>query len=73
MQQLGIAIQPLFSVWRELEEGSLVEILPGWELTPINLYLVTPPSALRPSKVKVLVDFLAERLVGLAWASTTAE
>ncbi len=70
---MGIAIQPLFSVWRELEEGSLVEILPGWELTPINLYLVTPPSALRPSKVKVLVDFLAERLVGLAWASTTAE
>lgn len=69
---LGIAIQPLFSVWRELEEGSLVEILPGWSLTSINLYLVTPPSALRPSRVKVLVDFLAERLVGLGWAGSAA-
>lgn len=67
---LGVAIQPLFSVWRELEEGSLVEILPGWSLTPINLYLVTPPSALRPSRVKVLVDFLAEQLSGLGWADS---
>lgn len=69
---VGIAIQPLFSVWRQLEEGSLVEILPGWSLNPINLYLVTPPSALRPSRVKVLMEFLAERLVGLGWARPSA-
>lgn len=67
---IGIAIQPVFSVWRELEEGRLVEILPGWDMPPLNLYLVTPPSALRPSRVKVLVDFLAERLVGLGWADS---
>lgn len=65
---LGISIQPLFAVWRELAAGSLVEILPGWSLAPINLYLVTPPSALRPSRVKVLVDFLAERLGNPDWA-----
>jgi len=64
---LGIAVQPMFSVWRQLEEGSLEEILPGWHLAPISLYLVTPPSPLRPSRVKVLVDFLAERLAQSAW------
>lgn len=68
---MGIAIQPLFSVWRPLEEGSLVEVLPDWSLTPINLYLVTPPSTLRPSRVKVLIEFLAERLVGLGWAGSS--
>lgn len=67
---LGISIQPLFSVWRQLEAGSLVEILPGWGLTPINLYLVTPPSVLRPARVKVLAEFLAERLIGLGWAGS---
>lgn len=69
----GIAIQPLFSVWRQLEEGSLVEVLPGWSLIPISLYLVTPPSALRPSRVKVLIEFIAKRLVGFAWAKPGEE
>jgi DNA-binding transcriptional LysR family regulator len=62
----AIAVQPIFSIWRELEDGRLVEILPGWSLVPISLYLLTPPSALRPSRVKVLMDFLVRELGGAA-------
>lgn len=64
---LAIAIQPEFSVWKQLEEGALEQVLPDWGLTPISLFLVTPPGTLRPSRVKVLIDFLAERLAVPLW------
>jgi len=61
----AIAAQPLFSVQAALREGALEEILPDWRMVPpISLYLVTPPSTLRPTRVKVLIDFLIERLAG---------
>jgi len=64
---IGIAIQPLFSVRRQLDEGSLEEVLPQWSLAPIHLFLVMPPGALRPARVRVLIDFLAERLFRSDW------
>lgn len=64
----GLAIQPIFSVWREIASGRLEVVLPGWSLVPVSLYLVTPPHRLRPSRVRVLMDFLAEHLSNPAWA-----
>jgi DNA-binding transcriptional LysR family regulator len=64
---VGLAIQPRFAVWRELESGSLEEVLPDWRPAPIGLYLVMPPSTLRPLAVTVLIDFLAERLAHACW------
>ena len=66
---IGLAIQPIFSVWRELKNGSLEEVLPGWRPAPISLYLVMPPGTLRPLAVTVLIEFLAERLARCSWAS----
>lgn len=66
---LGLAIQPRFAVWRELDSGKLEEVLPDWRPRPISLYLVMPPGSLRPLAVTVLIDFLAERLARSSWTS----
>jgi DNA-binding transcriptional LysR family regulator len=58
----GIALQPDFLVAEHLATGRLEALLPGWQSPPLGLYLVTPPSPLRPQRVRLLIDFLARRL-----------
>lgn len=65
---LGLAVQPDFSVWRELESGALVSVLDDWEMPPIALHLVTPPGGLRPSRVQALIDFLVRELATAPWS-----
>lgn len=59
---LGIARLPGFIVGRELDRGTLVEVLPDWPSEPTGLNLLTPPSPLRPARVEALIAFLAEHL-----------
>ncbi|KQT33412.1 LysR family transcriptional regulator [Sphingomonas sp. Leaf412] len=61
---LGIARLPAFIVDAELARGTLVTILDEWAPAPVNLHLLTPPSALRPARVEALIAWLAERLRG---------
>ncbi|WP_394653285.1 LysR family transcriptional regulator [uncultured Sphingomonas sp.] len=58
---IGIARLPDFIVDPEIAAGRLVEILPEWSSAGIALHLLTPPSPLRPARVEVVIDFLAER------------
>ncbi len=58
---LGIARLPDFIIDRELAEGNLVEILTGWSPMNIALHLLTPPSALRPARVELVIEFLSQR------------
>ncbi|HWA45091.1 MAG TPA: LysR family transcriptional regulator [Hypericibacter adhaerens] len=61
---LGLALQPEFLVWRELRAGTLETVMTDWTVPPIALHLVTPPSAIRPARVQVLMDFLVKRFSG---------
>lgn len=65
----GLALQPEFMVWRELQEGRLEVAMPDWAPPLLGLYLLTPPSALRPLRVQVLVDHLARSLASPPWVS----
>ena len=65
---MGLAIQPEFTIWHELADGRLEEVLPDWSVPPVSLYLVMPPGALRPPAVQVLIDYLASRLAKADWA-----
>jgi len=64
----GIASLPEFMTWRDLKAGTLVEILPGWATT-VALNLITPPNALRPARVRVLIEFLSKRFAKAPWAT----
>jgi DNA-binding transcriptional LysR family regulator len=69
---LGLALQPDFMIWEELEAGRLERVLPDWSAPPIDLHLVTPPGEPRPVRVTALLAFLAQALSAAPWARAQA-
>lgn len=59
---LAVALVPDFMIREDLRNGTLVRILPGWGLRAAGLYLVTPTSGPRPSRVTAVLDVLAREL-----------
>ena len=55
---LGIAALPAFIARNAVGDGRLEQVLPDWQTSDSNLYLLTPPSGPRPVRVQVLVDYL---------------
>ena len=63
----GLALQPEFLVWRELQAGTLEVAMPDWSPPVLGLHLLMPPSPLRPMRVQVLVQHLAQSLAHPPW------
>lgn len=61
----GVAIMPTFIVGDDLAAGRLVHLLPEWEDSTGGVFAVWPHARYVPAKVRALVDFLAERFVGM--------
>lgn len=68
---LGLALQPEFLAWQDLQDGLLETAMPEWQVDPIALYILTPPGRGRPARVQALIDDLAQRLAGSPWARAT--
>ena len=58
---LGIACAPAFVVGDSLRAGRVKPLLTGREDEPFGVFVLYPPGRYLAAKVRVLVDFLAER------------
>ncbi|MEO9468760.1 LysR family transcriptional regulator [Parasphingorhabdus sp.] len=60
---VGISMNSIWSIHRELGDGSLVRVLPEYEVNDGSaVWLVYPKSNVLTAKVRVLIDFLVERI-----------
>ena len=65
---MGLALQPSFLVWQQLQSGELETVMDDWSVDPIALHIVTPPGRSRPARVQALIDYLAQHFVNEPWA-----
>lgn len=60
---LGISVNADWNVHRAIRDGKLVRVLPDWRIeNEIALWLVYPKSNVLTAKVRVLIDFLVEKI-----------
>jgi DNA-binding transcriptional LysR family regulator len=65
LQGAGIALAPSWMVTSAIERGELVQLLPRYCGPAQSAHLLYAPRRHQPLRVRVLVDFLSERLAGL--------
>jgi len=58
LADMGILIQPLYIIYRDLEEGRLVAVLRDWELPILNMNVAYQNRVRPPAKIKAFTDFL---------------
>ena len=60
---VGISMNSTWSVHREMKEGSIVRVLPDYEIDDQSaIWLVYPRSNVLTAKVRVFIDFLLEKI-----------
>lgn len=60
---LGISMNGLWSVYQEIRDGSLVRVLPEYEVVDQSaIWLVYPKSNVLTAKTRVFIDFLVEKI-----------
>ncbi|MEX6501595.1 LysR family transcriptional regulator [Pseudomonas zhanjiangensis] len=60
---MGVSQQPAHEVREELAAGRLRELLPGWRLPALGIYLVTVRREAQPAKVRYAIEALRQHLL----------
>lgn len=63
----GIMLRSLWDIAPLLAEGRLVRVLPGYSMVDADIHWLAPQTHTTPSRIRLLVDFLAERFRGEPW------
>jgi DNA-binding transcriptional LysR family regulator len=59
---LGILIQPLYIVQRDISQGRLVQVLMDWQLPVLTMNIAYQNRVRLPAKIRVFSDFLVEHI-----------
>lgn len=60
---VGISMNAFWSVYKEIQDGSLVRVLPGYEVEDQTaIWLVYPKSNVLTAKVRIFIDYLLEKI-----------
>jgi DNA-binding transcriptional LysR family regulator len=59
---LGVGTAPLWQIRSMVDQGSVELLLTSFEPSPVPVHAVWPATRILPSKVKLFVDLLADRL-----------
>ncbi|MEZ5659415.1 MAG: LysR family transcriptional regulator [Burkholderiaceae bacterium] len=62
LEHLGIVLEPMFLVQAHLESGALRELMPQYRAPEFGIHALYPSRRHLASKVRLLVDFLAQAL-----------
>ncbi|HWI83436.1 LysR family transcriptional regulator [Ramlibacter sp.] len=66
----GIMLRSLWDIAGALATGELVRVLPGYAMVDADIHWVAPHTASTPRRIRLLVDYLAERFRGEPWKLT---
>ena len=63
----GIMLRSLWDIAGALATGELVRVLPGYAMVDADIHWLAPHTPATPKRIKLLVDFLAERFRAEPW------
>lgn len=72
-QHLGIGSLPLFTAREALAKGEIVQVLPEWEFISSysgNLWLLWAGHKHMPARMRVMIDYLSEKVPALNAGNT---